>query len=84
MFKAQMDSRLRGNEDLALGHTIWFLEASPEAAWILALQACHVTSKPGYADWLTQYEMSSRAKRGDLVFQPWPESEIASSLRSSQ
>jgi hypothetical protein len=23
-------------------------------------------------------KMSSRAKRGDLVFQPWPESEIAS------
>jgi hypothetical protein len=53
-----MDSRLRGND--AMG----YLDASPEAAWILALQACNATSKAGYASWLTEYEMSTRAKRG--------------------
>ena len=81
----QIDFRFRGNG------SVWISEASPEAAWILALalghavQARDATSKAGYAwpeatpSWLTQSEMSSRAKRGDLAFQPTSKCEIASS-----
>ena len=56
-----MDSRFRGNEGLASGHTSVFLVYRQESQgprpprasrWILALRACDATSKTESASWL--------------------------------
>ena len=79
--RRQMDSRLRGNDAEVV------LKASPEAAPILAPQACNATSKAGYATWLTHPKCHRESHAllwdklpcGDLDFQLTLKSEIASS-----